>query len=159
MESSNMILTGDRRRSEPHMPAAQVLQIWKSRNKREDRRVRIVELVDEGPAGERYATVVPATSPSGQGRRSNVKLDAQGRLSRYDFVADPATRLRCTSPRTARAAVDFLRQQGLTSEVHAVNDVLVVALQPTSVLQLADDAMANGWAHDADCARIIARLG
>lgn len=158
MSENEIILTGGARRNDPHMPIAQVLQIWASRGRQQSRRVRIVELHNDGPGSDRYVEVVPATSPSGQGRRSRIRLDPRGRLSRYDFESDVATRLRCISPRTAQACAAFLRGKGLT-EVYVLGDTVAVALAVTSVLQLADDALKKGWAHDSECARIIARLG
>lgn len=157
MSENEIILTGGRRRNDPHMPIAQVLQIWTSRGT-QPRQVRIVELHNDGPGSDRYAEVVPATSTSGQGRRSRIRLDPRGRLSRYDFVADAATRLRCISPRAARACAAFLRARGL-AEVYVLGDTVAVALAVPSVLQLAEDALKEGWAHDSECARIIARLG
>lgn len=57
-------------------------QVWKSTDRRQCRRVQVVE------CDGHFATVEPV----GGGRRSRVRVDAQGRLSRYrldEVTGDP----------------------------------------------------------------------
>lgn len=68
---------------------ARVGQVWKSRDRREDRWVRVVEIDGQfavvepcGPAGE----------PHQKPRRTRVRLDPAGRLTRYRLVQDAQTR-------------------------------------------------------------------
>lgn len=66
--------------------------------------------------------------------------------------------LRCISPQAATECAAFLLSKGITHvEIHG--DRVVTALTPGSVIRLAEDAHANGWAHDEDAARIIAEMG
>ena len=64
-----------------HMPV-QAGEVWESTDRREQRRVRVVA-VGEWPG---YATVVPVDARGDDlpgGRRSRIKLDGRGWLSRY----------------------------------------------------------------------------
>jgi hypothetical protein len=68
------------------------------------------------------------------------------------------SRLRCISAQAACEAAEFLRSNGIED---ATADGVVVAMNLTagSVIWFAEDALAHGWAHDPDCARIIGDLG
>ena len=67
-------------------------------------------------------------------------------------------RLRCIDATAARKARKFLTDQGL-SDVVVSGNYVAAPLTVTSVMQLAEDALANGWADDAECAAMIGRLG
>lgn len=71
---------------------------------------------------------------------------------------DTYPRLRCIDPAAALDAARFLTGEGLR-DVLVDGDVVSAPLTVMSVMQFADDAFANGWAHDADCARMIGDLG
>jgi hypothetical protein len=66
--------------------------------------------------------------------------------------------LACVDAGAARQAAKFLTGKGISNVFTSSNQV-AVSMQPGSVMKFADDALANGWAHDADCARMIGELG
>lgn len=69
--------------------AARVGQVWKSRDRREDRWVRVVEI------DAQFAVVEPCGpngEPHQEPRRTRVRLDPAGRLTRYRLVQDAQTR-------------------------------------------------------------------
>lgn len=75
--------TGARRQQ-----AARVGQVWKSTDRREDRWVRVVEI------DVQFAVVEPCDpdgEPHHNPRRTRVRLDPAGRLTRYRLVQDPPT--------------------------------------------------------------------
>ena len=68
--------------------AARVGQVWKSTDRREDRWVRVVEI------DVQFAVVEPCGpegEPHQKPRRTRVRLDPAGRLTRYRLVQDPPT--------------------------------------------------------------------
>jgi hypothetical protein len=67
-------------------------------------------------------------------------------------------RLSCIDHAAALAAAKFLTGHGLR-DVLVDGEVVSAPLTVMSVMQFADDALASGWAHDADCARMIGGLG
>jgi hypothetical protein len=82
---------------------------------------------------------------------------ANGLPNRWRLHSENA-RLSCADHTAALDAAKFLTGHGL-------RDVLVdgagvsAPLTVMSVMQFADDALANGWADDHECARMIGDLG
>jgi hypothetical protein len=66
-------------------------------------------------------------------------------------------RLVCTGARAAQEAADFLAGRGVRN-VFVHNYVLAASMPVSSVMRLAEDALANGWAHDHECARMISEI-
>lgn len=66
--------------------------------------------------------------------------------------------LRCVDEQAAQQCAAFLRDMGIT-HVETDGQHVKTALTVGSVIRLAEDALANGWAHDDDAARIIAEMG
>jgi hypothetical protein len=63
--------------------------------------------------------------------------------------------LRCLNPDAAAACARYLRDHGVV-DVFASDGYVIVSLEVSSVIRLAEDAVANGWADDPAAAQIIA---
>lgn len=71
-------------------------------------------------------------------------------------------RLRCVDAVAAASCVAFLGDKGIKGACVDPRNTAVVQVEnltPLTVMFLAEDALTHGWAHDDDCARMIADLG
>jgi hypothetical protein len=132
----------------------QIGQVWQ----KGDRTALVVD-VDEG-IGARYCVMRTVIDGAATGRRSRVLLSYSLRACRpdgYTFQAASPV-LRCISPASASLARDFLASKGINDAV-ACREYVAAPLSVSSVMRFAEDALANGWADDHECARMIGDLG
>jgi hypothetical protein len=79
-------------------------------------------------------------------------------LNRDWTLIQTLPKLRCISEKAAHQAATLLAGKGVDN-VFVSGYVLAASMSVGSVMRLADDALENGWAHDAACARMIGDLG
>jgi hypothetical protein len=111
----------------------------------EQGRPALVEIIDNQPTGDRF-TALPFTAH---------KLAGAGAIWAWAY---DLPQLVCLDPTAAQDAAAHLEANGIR-DVLVDGDVVAVGIAPVSVVDFAEEARANGWATDEECARMIGRLG